>query len=136
MGSNPVEASDFFLGCLCNRFLCNCFSCFTTAKITFTCVFYDFILLDVGDVSLQVMVKRIRLSTSYVPRRLSSDICIVQHTFLNFLKFFTADKSCSKGAEIEGLRTIRVTCSTMIRFLGRLSSSASLTEVCDSSSVT
>ena len=98
--------------------------------------FYDFILLDVGDVSLQVMVKRIRLSTSYVPRRLSSDICIVQHTFLNFLKFFTADKSCSKGAKIEGLLTIRVTCSTMIRFLGRLSSSASLTEVSDSSSVT
>ena len=31
MGSNPVEASDFFLG-----FLCNCLSYFTTAKITFT----------------------------------------------------------------------------------------------------
>ena len=31
MGSNLVEASDFFLG-----FLCNCLSCFTTAKITFT----------------------------------------------------------------------------------------------------
>ena len=30
MGSNPVEASDFFLG-----FLCNCLSYFTTAKITF-----------------------------------------------------------------------------------------------------
>ena len=33
MGSNPVEASDFFLG-----FLCNCLSYFTTAKITFTCI--------------------------------------------------------------------------------------------------
>ena len=31
MGLNPVEASDFFLG-----FLCNCLSYFTTAKITFT----------------------------------------------------------------------------------------------------
>ena len=30
-----VEASDFFLG-----FLCNCFSCFTTAKITFTSIIY------------------------------------------------------------------------------------------------
>ena len=28
------EASDFFLG-----FLCNCFSCFTTVKITFTILF-------------------------------------------------------------------------------------------------
>ena len=27
----PVEASEFFLG-----FLCNCFSCFITARITFT----------------------------------------------------------------------------------------------------
>ena len=34
-GSNPVEASDFFLG-----FFCNCFSCFTTAKITFTSILY------------------------------------------------------------------------------------------------
>ena len=30
MGSNPVEASDFFL--------CNCLSCFTTVKITFTSI--------------------------------------------------------------------------------------------------
>ena len=38
MGSNLVEASDFFLG-----FLCNCLSYFTTAKITFTsitCIVY------------------------------------------------------------------------------------------------
>ena len=32
MGSNSVEASEFFLG-----FLCNCLSCFTTVKISFTC---------------------------------------------------------------------------------------------------
>ena len=31
MGSNPVGASEFFLG-----FNCNCLSCFTTAKISFT----------------------------------------------------------------------------------------------------
>ena len=30
-GLNPVGASEFFLG-----FLCNCFSCFITVKITFT----------------------------------------------------------------------------------------------------
>ena len=35
MGSSPVEASFFFLG-----FLCNCLSYFTTAKITFTSIFY------------------------------------------------------------------------------------------------
>ena len=35
MGSNPVEASEFFLG-----FLCNCLSYFTTAKITFTSILY------------------------------------------------------------------------------------------------
>ena len=29
MGLNPIEALDSFLG-----FLCNCLSCFTTAKIT------------------------------------------------------------------------------------------------------
>ena len=33
MGSNPIGASDFFLG-----FLCTCLSYFTTAKITFTCI--------------------------------------------------------------------------------------------------
>ena len=33
MGSNPVGASEFFLG-----FLCNFLSYFTTAKITFTCM--------------------------------------------------------------------------------------------------
>ena len=33
--SNPVEASGFFLG-----FLCNCFSCFTTTRITFTSIPY------------------------------------------------------------------------------------------------
>ena len=31
----PVEASECFLS-----FLCNFFSCFTTAKITFTSIFY------------------------------------------------------------------------------------------------
>ena len=35
MGSNPVEASELFLG-----FLCNCLSGFTTAKIIFTCILY------------------------------------------------------------------------------------------------
>ena len=35
MGSNPVEASEFFLG-----FVCNCFSYFITARITFTCILY------------------------------------------------------------------------------------------------
>ena len=35
MGSNPVEASDVFLG-----FLCNCLSYFITAKITFTSILY------------------------------------------------------------------------------------------------
>ena len=35
MGSNPVEASDFFLG-----FICNCLSYFITARITFTCILY------------------------------------------------------------------------------------------------
>ena len=35
MGSNPVGASDFFLG-----FICNCLSYFTTARITFTCILY------------------------------------------------------------------------------------------------
>ena len=34
-GSNPVEASDFFLG-----FVCNCLSYFTTARITFTSILY------------------------------------------------------------------------------------------------
>ena len=34
MGSNPVGASDFFLG-----FLCDCLSYFTTAKITFTSIY-------------------------------------------------------------------------------------------------
>ena len=33
MASNPIEASDFFLG-----FVCNCLSYFTTAKITFTSI--------------------------------------------------------------------------------------------------
>ena len=37
MGSNPVRASDLFLA-----FLCNCLSCFTTAKITFTCMLPHF----------------------------------------------------------------------------------------------
>ena len=31
MSSNPVETSEYFLG-----FICNCLSCFTTVKITFT----------------------------------------------------------------------------------------------------
>ena len=35
MGSNPVGASDFFLG-----FLCNCLSYFTTAKISFSVILY------------------------------------------------------------------------------------------------
>ena len=35
MGSNPVEASEFFLG-----FLCNCLSYFTTVKISFTSILY------------------------------------------------------------------------------------------------
>ena len=35
MGSNPVEASEFFLG-----FICNCLSYFTTAKVTFTSIKY------------------------------------------------------------------------------------------------
>ena len=35
MGSNPVGASEFFLG-----FLCNCLSYFTTAKISFTSILY------------------------------------------------------------------------------------------------
>ena len=35
MGSNPVGASEFFLG-----FLCNCLSYFTTTKITFTSSLY------------------------------------------------------------------------------------------------
>ena len=34
-GSNPVEASESFLG-----FLCNYFTYFTTVKITFTCILY------------------------------------------------------------------------------------------------
>ena len=35
MGSNPIEASDFFLG-----FVYNCLSCFTTATITFTYILF------------------------------------------------------------------------------------------------
>ena len=35
MGSNPVGASEFFLG-----FICNCLSYFTTAKISFTSILY------------------------------------------------------------------------------------------------
>ena len=36
MSSNPIEASvSIILG-----FLCNCFSCFITARITFTCILY------------------------------------------------------------------------------------------------
>ena len=31
MGSNPVRASEFFLG-----FICNCFSYYITVRITFT----------------------------------------------------------------------------------------------------
>ena len=34
-GSNPIEALEFFLG-----FLCNCFGCFVTARITFTSILY------------------------------------------------------------------------------------------------
>ena len=34
MGSNPVGASEFFLG-----FICNCLSDFITVKISFTCKF-------------------------------------------------------------------------------------------------
>ena len=34
MSSNPIEASDFFLG-----FICNCLSYFTTAKISFILLF-------------------------------------------------------------------------------------------------
>ena len=33
MGSNPVGASEFFLG-----FICNCLSYFTTAKISFSVI--------------------------------------------------------------------------------------------------
>ena len=40
MGLNPVGASEFFLG-----FLCNCLSYFTTAKITFTSNVYIKLLL-------------------------------------------------------------------------------------------
>ena len=32
---NPVKGSEFILG-----FLCNCFSCFITASIAFTCILY------------------------------------------------------------------------------------------------
>ena len=32
MGLNLVDASEFFLG-----FICNCFSCFINARVTFTC---------------------------------------------------------------------------------------------------
>ena len=35
MGSNPVGASELFLG-----FICNCLSCFITARMTFTCILY------------------------------------------------------------------------------------------------
>ena len=35
MGSDSVGASEFILG-----LLCNCLSCFTTSKITFTCILY------------------------------------------------------------------------------------------------
>ena len=35
MGLNPVEASEFFLG-----FICNCLSYFITARITFSCILY------------------------------------------------------------------------------------------------
>ena len=35
MGSSPIEASEFFLG-----FICNCLSYFTTAKISFTSILY------------------------------------------------------------------------------------------------
>ena len=35
MGSNPIEASEYFLG-----FLFNCFSCFITVRITFTSILY------------------------------------------------------------------------------------------------
>ena len=33
MGLNPIRASEFFLG-----FICNCLSCYITAKISFTCI--------------------------------------------------------------------------------------------------
>ena len=43
MGLNPIEASYLFQG----FFLCNCLSCFTTAKITFTSIIYPkFIYMD------------------------------------------------------------------------------------------
>ena len=35
MGSNPVGASEFFLG-----FISNCLSYFTTAKLSFTSILY------------------------------------------------------------------------------------------------
>ena len=37
MGSNPVRASEFFLG-----FICNCLSYFILTKITFTCTIHCF----------------------------------------------------------------------------------------------
>ena len=40
MGSNPVGASEFFLG-----FVCNCLSYFTTAKISFTSISSNFWIL-------------------------------------------------------------------------------------------
>ena len=48
MGSNPVEASEFFLG-----FICNCLSYFATAKISFTSILLLAAVLSVAlDTSL------------------------------------------------------------------------------------
>ena len=42
MGSNPVEASEFVLG-----FICNCWTYFTTVRITFTCILYPQCTLNI-----------------------------------------------------------------------------------------
>ena len=51
MGSNPVEASEFFLG-----FICNCLSYFTTAKISFASVIAIVVILIVVVIVVVVVV--------------------------------------------------------------------------------
>ena len=51
MGSNPVGASDFFLG-----FICGCLSYFTSAKISFTSILCLILSICRIDLSLHLML--------------------------------------------------------------------------------
>ena len=61
----PVEASDFFLG-----FLCNCLSCFTTTKSTFTSILY---------LQFMYMIHIINICTSSLSTLTVRHVCDCSH---------------------------------------------------------